>query len=262
MSKLPDLQSAVRRIEGVAAATVRWPDPHGPATLRVEFTGDADRRAVTEEVLATLREIAGVETSEVHVDLQTEATVAVQQAAEAARAMTEERATPPETAAPAEAAAADPGSMASRLVGRSPRGGGGVRHRPVFSGMKVDRGALDTHVQVTLAVGGSAYVGSAEGLATRRATTRTAADATLAALRELLPADSRVQLEWLEVIEGPEPGRPAVVQTAVTFLSREGEEIYVGSAIVRNDLHTAAVRATLDALNRVLFRWSDDALES
>jgi len=124
--------------------------------------------------------------------------------------------------------------------------------RPVFSSLSVDRGDLDAAVEVTLSVEGRHVVGRGEGLSTAAGTLRTAASATLAALEELVGTDARVQLDWLELVEVGSPGRPQVVSAAVTFLTRDGEEVYVGSAIVRGDEREAAVRATLDALNRRL----------
>jgi hypothetical protein len=68
MTDLADLQTAVRQIPGVAVAVVRWPDPLGPANLRVEFAAGADRRAVTEAVVRTMVEVGRIdlETMQVH----------------------------------------------------------------------------------------------------------------------------------------------------------------------------------------------------
>ncbi len=127
-----------------------------------------------------------------------------------------------------------------------------VGRRPVFSSLSVDRGDLDATVEVTLSFEGRPVVGRAAGLSTALGTLRTAAAATLAALEELIGSDARVQLDWLEVVEVGAPGRPEVVSAAITFLTRGSEEIHVGSALVRGDEREAAVRATLDALNRRL----------
>ncbi|HUH08805.1 MAG TPA: hypothetical protein VML96_13475 [Egibacteraceae bacterium] len=208
MSKIPDVQQAVRDLEGVAFAAVRWPDPKGPATLRVEFAEGADREQVTREVLDTLREVGGV-------DLET---------------------------------------MEIRIPEPPPEGHREGHPRPVFTGMSVDRRELDSAVEVTLTFNGRHVTGHASGLATWQEGPRTAAAAALLALREFLPSSVRVQLEWLEVVEGSAWGRPKIVQSAVTCLTRQGEEVFVGTAFVVNDVREAAVRATLDALNRRLDR--------
>lgn len=213
MTDIPEVQDAVSRVPGVTAATVRWPDPLGPATLRVEFAG-ADAESVTRAVVETLRDVGGVEPEQIALELPARG---------------------PGNDGPAAAPAA-----AARL------------RRPVFSGMTVDRGDLDSTVEVTLQYGERRLTGRAVGLATRTAATRTAAAAALDALRDLLPPDVRVQVEWLEVVDPTAPGRHQLVQAAVTVLSRRGEEVYLGTAFVRGDLREAAVRATLDAVNRRL----------
>lgn len=61
MTKLPDMQRAVNDVDGVAAATMRWPEPEGPAFIRIEFEAEADQGVVTERVLEVLREAGGTE---------------------------------------------------------------------------------------------------------------------------------------------------------------------------------------------------------
>lgn len=232
MSELPDLQSAVRGLDGVASAVVRWPDPQGPATLHVEFVAEADREAVTEAVLEEVRRYAGPQPEN-------------GSGGAVAAAGGNDR---PAAAGGAEDAGPLPMVVMSDAAPPAPQ----LRTRPVFSGMTVDRGELDIAVEVTLSVGDQTHVGRAEGLATSGSVPRAAADATLIALRPLLPAGLRVQLDWLEVAAGTGPRRLDVVSSAVTCLSRRGEQVLIGSAIVHSDIREAAVRATLDALNRRL----------
>lgn len=123
--------------------------------------------------------------------------------------------------------------------------------RPVFVGLAVDRSELDTAIEVTLEVDGRQVSGRAEGLASYHQSTRTTAAATLMALREVLPPGVRLQLEWLEAIDG-QGHRPTVVHVAVTTLTHAGESVDIGSAFVRGDLRESTVRATLDAVNRRL----------
>lgn len=68
MSGLPELQDAVRRIPGVASATIRWPDPLGPASLRVEFAADTDHDEVGEAVIRTLVEVGDVDLGTMRLD--------------------------------------------------------------------------------------------------------------------------------------------------------------------------------------------------
>lgn len=251
MSKLPDLQAAVRRLEGVQHATVRWPDPGGPAILRVEFAEDANRAAVTDEVVATLRDLAGVNIEDLHVESAGSGS-ATGSGSTAGPVV----GTPVSVSEVPDSGSADPVRRTRRSAPEPPRNGSDDWARPVFRGMTIDRGELDTAIEVTLGIGPDSFRGRAEGLATLRETPRTAASATLTALHDLLPDDVRVQLDWLEVVEGSGPRRPDIVHSAVTCLSRNAEETFVGSAIVRSDLREAAVRATLDALNRRLERFA------
>lgn len=209
MTKIPELQAAVRDLEGVAHASVRWPEPHGPAVLRVEFAGGVDREEVTADILEVVAEVGAVDLGSMQVGTST----------------------PP----------------------ASNQDDGG---RPVFSGLTVHRTDLDSSVTVTIGYAGRTASATVEGLATRRAAPHTAASAALSALREFLPPHVRVHLEWLEVIESGAPGRPELVHAAVTCLTNAGEETFVGTAIVRGDLREAAVRATLDALNRRFQRFA------
>jgi hypothetical protein len=211
MSQMPQLQQAVRDLDGIIRASVRWPDPLGPAELRLEFEADADRAAVTREVLGVLRDVGGV-------DLDTLEVV---------------------NPAPAPEQPARPAT---------PR----TIPRPVFSHITVDRRELDASVEVTLRSEGVTWTGRAEGLATAQATLRSAALATLEALRAIVGQEARLSLEWLEVLDAQGPGRPQIVQAAVGHLSRKGEEVFVGTALGRWNLQEAAVRAVLDALNRRL----------
>lgn len=249
MSKIPDLQAAVRALEGVAHAAVRWPEPEGPATLRVEFSPGADREEVTERVLTTMREVGGVDLSSLELQPLEPRPLEPQPL----EPQPGEHTAPEHAARPvADEPAAHPVADEPSATHRPPEVDAPVR--PIFSGLTVDRSDLDSNVTVRLEFAGRSFTGSAAGLATRRSTPRTAAAAALAALRELLPPEVRVQLDWLEVVEAATPARPVIVHSAVSCLTSLGEETFVGSAIAGDDLREAAVRATLDALNRRLYR--------
>jgi hypothetical protein len=213
MSQLPEVQNAIRALDGVTGAYVRWPDPDGPATLHVRFAEGADKQTVSDRIAAILSEVGGVDLQ----DVQPEAG--------------------PSEGSPREAAAAG-------------RGGAHRPGRPALAGIAVDQQGLDTAVDVTLRCDGRTVTGSAEGLSSAQTAPRTAAAATVVALREVLTDDVRLDLEWLRV-EGEERGGK-VVHAAVTMLSHAGEEVFLGSAWVRGGVEEAAARATLCALNRRL----------
>lgn len=210
LSKLPAVQAAIRALAGVGLASIRWPEPEGPATLRIELVPGADRAEATASILDTLATVAGADLSSLRVALP-------------------------------------PPPRGNKSANRPARAA-----RPVFERLAVRRSALDATVTVTLSYDGRDLTGEAEGLARGHSIPRTAAAATLAALAGVLPADLRVQVDWLEVHDGGHPTRPTVVQVAVALLSPSGEETVIGSALVRDEVREAAVRSTLDAVNRRL----------
>lgn len=210
LSKLPQLQAAIRALAGVGLASIRWPEPQGPATLRIELVPGVDRAEATASILDTLATVAGADLSSLRVELP-------------------------------------PPPRGNRSPARPVRVG-----RPVFERLAVRRSALDATVTVSLSYDGRNLSGEAEGLARGQSIPRTAAAATLAALADVLPRDLRVQVDWLEVHDGGHATRPAVVQVAVALLSPSDEETVIGSALVRDEVREAAVRATLDAVNRRL----------
>jgi hypothetical protein len=147
--RLPELQEAVRALDGVAAATVRWADPSEPATLHVTFAAGTEHGEVAAAVLAALERVAEVGPGGLEIDA-----IATSPGLPPAPVQVPSVQVP-HVAAPSRAA------------------------RPVFSGLAVERTDLDAQVTVTLRFGGRTATASAEGLATRRSTPRTAASAAL-----------------------------------------------------------------------------------
>ncbi len=76
---------------------------------------------------------------------------------------------------------------------------------------------------------------------------RAVATATLHAVEELLDGKARFELDLVELTPN---GRDRAVIVALTMLSSGGSEKLTGAAGVREDVRQAAIRATLDALNR------------
>jgi hypothetical protein len=80
---------------------------------------------------------------------------------------------------------------------------------------------------------------------------RAAALATVAAVRALLPPGvADVHLDWFDILPPPTPHRPSVVHCSVALRTAAGEDVLVGSSIIRDDGPAAAARAVLDAINR------------
>lgn len=103
--------------------------------------------------------------------------------------------------------------------------------------------------KVQLADNGNVFDGVARDTKGNGQTGRTACLATLNALNQMVGASGEFQLEALERI--PMAGREVVI-ALVTFGFAAGEERLIGTSFYRGDIVEAAVRATLDSVNRRL----------
>jgi len=121
------------------------------------------------------------------------------------------------------------------------------RFRPAIRRMHIVSSGLSVAADVTLAVGDRTVIGHADGTATRSGVQRAVATATLRAVEELLGGQARFELDLVEVAP---TGRDRTVLVAVTMLTGNGSERLTGAAAIREDVRQAAIRATLDALNR------------
>lgn len=125
------------------------------------------------------------------------------------------------------------------------------RFRPAIRRMHIISSGLQVAAEVTLSVGERTALGRAEGTATQSGVQRAVATATLRSVEELLDGRARFELDLVELTA---TGRDRVVLVAVTMLHSGGSEKLTGAAGVREDVRQAAMRATLDALNRRLER--------
>lgn len=131
--------------------------------------------------------------------------------------------------------------------------------RPTFARLVVDSTSDEPVVEVTLTLGGRRLVGRAVGPATGDTSPPTAAAATLDAVADLLPAGMHTELGWLDVIDDPTGERPRYANSGVHCRNSRGTQTFLGSALASGDPRVAAVRATLDALNRPLLIWGGQA---
>ena len=120
--------------------------------------------------------------------------------------------------------------------------------RPALTSITVKSAEGESEVAVSLAIGGSVFSGHATGPGAPIHRARIVASATLAALTELLGIPAAVESAQLLEI--------GMREVAVTVLSvtipRLGEQVLVGSALVRGDEEDAVARAVLAAVNRRL----------
>lgn len=61
LSDLPGVQDALREIDGVVHARVRWPDPRGPAQLEIALAPGGDGAQTTRHILDVLERVGGVD---------------------------------------------------------------------------------------------------------------------------------------------------------------------------------------------------------
>ncbi len=198
LSDLPEVQDAVRQIPGVVSASVRWPDPLGPASLRVEFQDGVDQQAIGEAVIRTLIDVADVDLATMHLER-------------------------------------------ANVVDQRPR--------PVFTSMTLDRADDELTVAVTLAADGSTVTGTATGSLPEHSEAHLVALATLDALHRTQAGP--FTLRDLRQVELGDDGAIVTVVVDVPF-DGYGQGPLVGAAMTTRDVRETAVRATLDAVNRIL----------
>jgi hypothetical protein len=122
--------------------------------------------------------------------------------------------------------------------------------RPRVEGVEfVSRGGK-AEARVSIDFGDEPYKGTAQGANVIRNHLRLAAAATLEAVEGYLGGTARFMLE--DVQKATFSGRD-IVLVCVSLLTPVREEIFLGSALVTGDDREAAVKGTLDAINRRLF---------
>jgi hypothetical protein len=121
--------------------------------------------------------------------------------------------------------------------------------RPVISRMQLVSSGLDVTASVSLSYRGDTVRGESTGTATQSGVHRAVATATLRALEQLLDGKARFEVDHVEVTPS---GRERTVLVGVTMVSGTGSDRLTGSAVVREDVRQAAIRAALDAVNRRL----------
>ena len=122
--------------------------------------------------------------------------------------------------------------------------------RVVIGGISSEQNGLRNLVRVTLQRGEFEGAGFAEGSIAASARPRLVAQATLDALRQLIPAAECADVELATVVR---IGMREVALTSMVFVVPPHEDVVSGSALVRGTNETEAVaRAVLDATNRRL----------
>jgi hypothetical protein len=123
--------------------------------------------------------------------------------------------------------------------------------RPAISRMQLVSSGLEVTASVQLSFRDQTVAGESTGTATQSGVHRAVATAALHALEKLVGARARFELEHVELTA---TGTDRTVLVTVTMVSPSGTDRLTGSAVVREDVRQAVIRATLDALNRRLDR--------
>jgi len=121
--------------------------------------------------------------------------------------------------------------------------------RPVISRMQLVSSGLDVTATVSLIYADEVVRGESTGTATQSGVHRAVATAALRALEQLVDAKARFEVEHVEVTPN---GPDRTVLVSVTMVSGGGTDRLTGTAVVREDVRQATIRAALDAVNRRL----------
>jgi hypothetical protein len=124
------------------------------------------------------------------------------------------------------------------------------RARVSIGAISSEQRGMRNHARVTLRRGDDETVGLAEGSIAESSRNRAVAQATLEALRQLVPAAESADVETAACVR---LGTREVAVATLVFVVPPHEEIVSGSAIVRGGNEPEALaRAVLDATNRRL----------
>ncbi len=122
--------------------------------------------------------------------------------------------------------------------------------RVMLESASLVRSGVAATAEVTLRRGDATVRASAEGSSASAVTLRLVAEATLEALRDLVPAAARAAVETASVVR---TGEREVALAVLVLVVPPNEELVAGAAPVRaGGAHEAMARAVLDAGNRRL----------
>jgi hypothetical protein len=219
---LPELEDALRHIQGVKAASVVT----GPDAVPTEVHVLASPGKPAKQVV---RDVQSLALARYDIDIDHRIVSVVQMGDD------EVRGPEPAAAVPGtEAAIASPDAEA--LV------------RPSIAAIMVRSGKGETEASVTLAAGDQLFEGTSQGPAGQSHRARLVAIATLDAVAELLGQPCEV-----ESSTNVATGTREVALTVLTMIvPRTGEQVLTGCAVVRGDEADAVARSVLAALNRQL----------
>jgi hypothetical protein len=223
---LPELEDALRHIQGVrAASVVTGPDAVPTEVHVLAAPGKAAKQVV--------RDVQSLALARYDIDIDHRIVSVVQMGDDEVRTVEPATDVVPSTQ---ETTAAEPDEAAEAVV------------RPSIAAIMVRSGKGETEASVTLATGDQLFEGSSQGPAGKTHRARLVAIATLDAVAELLGQPCEVESAAIVAT-----GTREVALTVLTLtVPRTGEQVLTGSAVVRGDEADAVARSVLAALNRQL----------
>jgi hypothetical protein len=217
---LPELEDALRRIQGVKAASVVT----GPDAVPTEVHVLAAPGKPAKQVV---RDVQSLALARYDIDIDHRIVSVVQMGDDEVRV---------------------PDTLAGLAPGGEPADEAEPVIRPAIAAIMVRSGKGQTDASVTLAAGDRLFEGRSQGPAGHSHRARLVAIATLDAVAELL--GQACEVESSTVV--PTGSREVALTVLTLALPRIGEQVLTGSAVVRGDDADAVARSVLAALNRQL----------
>ena len=226
---LPELEDALRHIQGVRAASVVT----GPDAVPTEVHVLADPGKPAKQVV---RDVQSLAMARYDIDIDHRIVSVVQMGDDEVRAAPAAPRSDPTDAAGLADDADDAEGADDGVV------------RPAIAAIMVRSGKGETEASVTLAAGDQLFEGRSQGPAGASHRARLVAVATLDAVAELLGQPCEVESSTIVAT-----GTREVALTVLTMVvPRTGEQVLTGCAAVRGDEADAVARSVLAALNRQL----------
>jgi hypothetical protein len=223
---LPELEDALRHIQGVRAASVVT----GPDAVPTEVHVLADPGKAPKQVV---RDVQSLALARYDIDIDHRIVSVVQMGDDEVRASNGQGTAP--------GANGSDGDGADGPETETPV-------RPAIAAITVRSGKGETEASVSLATGDQLFEGTATGPAGHTHRARLVAVATLDAVAELLGQPCEVESSTIVAT-----GTRDVALTVLTMsVPRLGEQVLTGCAAVRGDEADAVARSVLAALNRQL----------
>lgn len=120
-------------------------------------------------------------------------------------------------------------------------------NRIIYQGISVNTEDNNVECEVRLSSGDEDFVSTKRAISTNVNRKKVVAKATVAAVEKIIGQSSIFDIEDVVINTTRDL---TFVNVVTNMITKNDEEILIGTAIVRNDINEAIVKATLDAINR------------